>query len=156
MLTFSPSLIEAEEIDSVLKFGLSSLIRLKLSEDVSELAFSIVPKSTWIVSIISTLLSSSPSFAIIIWPDDSPALIIKGEDVIVYSESTVAVPDVVKGIVISLSEILSSFTVIMTESSNSSYKFCLLDSKVKLDGSSLSVNVTVISSVDEKVPEVEE
>ena len=42
------------------------------------------------------------------------------------------------------------------ESSNSSFKFCLLDSKEIEDGSSLSVNVTVMSSVDEKVPEEEE
>ena len=119
-------------------------------------AFSTVPKSTCIVSKTSTALSSNPLFEITIDPEELPGLITNGDSVKVYSSWIVAVPEAVNGIEMVLSETLSSLTVMVIVSSKFSCKYFLLDSKAKLDGTSLSVNVIVISSDEEKVPDVEE
>ena len=156
IVTSSPSLAESEEIEIEFNVGLSSLTKLNKSEEVSWFAFSTVPISTWIVSNTSTMLSSNPLFVMLIVPLESPALIINGESVIKNSLSLVAVPEVVNGILIFFSEILSSLILISIESSEFSCKYFLSVSNVRLDGSSLSVNVTVILSVDEKVPDEEE
>ena len=93
-----------------------------------------------IVSLISTRSSSNPSVEIVREPEDSPEDIVRGDDVIVYSLAS-AVPDRVKGILISKFDVSDKEAVIVKFSEEFSSIDSELNSKLTVGGLSPSISV---------------
>ena len=149
--TLSCSAIWDLSAERVVIVGKSSLIMFNVISFESDVALTILPMLNTTVSLISTSLSSKSFVDIVIDADFEFAGITILSALTVNSESIVAVPDIVNGIVISLPEISDKLATSDTSWEEFSNISLLLKLTTTFSGSSSSLIVKVYVSFNDEL-----